>query len=107
MEVEKNPTSTLKIGGFSEKKIFFKFAETSLIIRLKKVNLPHLAVFRRSLSIGKKSNFNFQNRGEFVKKMFRKCVETSVIISLDKGNLPRLAILGKNQTSLVQNQIYI
>ena len=32
---EKNPTSSFKIGGFCEQKMFFKLAEISLIIGLK------------------------------------------------------------------------
>ena len=57
--------------------------------------------------IGKKSNFNFQNRGYFLKKIFRKCVETSVINSLSRYNLPYFVIkfqkyfeVEKNPTSI-------
>ena len=39
---------------------------------------------RKNFFIGKKSNFNLQNRGYFVKKkIFRKFLETSVIGSLE------------------------
>ena len=57
----------LKIGGIFGKKKFFKSFETSVIISLKKDNLPYLAVFRKKNSIGKHSNFKFQNRGYFEK----------------------------------------
>ena len=54
--------------GYFWKKKFFKSFETSVIISLKKDNLPYLAVFRKKNSIGKYSNFKFQNRGYFEKK---------------------------------------
>ena len=56
-----------KIGGFGDKKMFRKSFETSLIISLKKDNLPYLAVFRKKNYIGKYSNFKFQNRWDFEK----------------------------------------
>ena len=49
-------------------KIFLKFAKISLIISSEKEKFAVLAVFRKTFSIGQKSNFNFQNRGYFVKK---------------------------------------
>ena len=52
----------------NEKKMFFKLAEILLIISSEKEKFLVLAVFRKTFSIGKKSNFNFQNRGYFVKK---------------------------------------
>ena len=60
--LEKNPTSSFKIGGIFGKKMFRKSFETSLIISLKKDNLPYLAVLGKTFLIGKYSNFNFQNR---------------------------------------------
>ena len=51
-----------------EQKMFFKLAEILLIISSEKEKFLVLAVFRKTFSIGKKSNFNFQNRGYFVKK---------------------------------------
>ena len=53
--------------GYFWKKNFFKSFETSVIISLKKDNLPYLAVFRKKNSIGKYSNFKFQNWGYFEK----------------------------------------
>ena len=64
-QVEKNPTSTFKIGGFGDTKMFRKSFETSLIISLKKDNLPILAVLRKKISTGKYSNFKFQKSGNF------------------------------------------
>ena len=52
----------------NEKKMFFKLAEILLIISSEKEKFLVLAIFRKTFSIGKKSNFNFQNRGYFVKK---------------------------------------
>ena len=46
-----------------DQKMFFKLAEIFLIISSEKENFLVLAVFRKTFSIGKKSNFNFQNRG--------------------------------------------
>ena len=66
--LEKNPTSSFKIGGFGEQKMFRNSFETSLIISLKKDNFRILAVLRKTFSIGKKSNFKFQNRGFLVPK---------------------------------------
>ena len=54
-----------KIGGFGDKKMFRKSFETSLIISLKKDNLPYLAVLCKTFSIGKYSNFKFQKSGNF------------------------------------------
>ena len=51
-----------------DQKMFFKLAEILLIISFEKEKFLVLAVFRKTFSIGKKSNFNFQNRGYFVKK---------------------------------------
>ena len=51
-----------------EKKMFFKLAEILLILSSEKEKIFVLAVFWKTFSIGKKSNFNFQNRGYFVKK---------------------------------------
>jgi len=65
---EKNPTSSVKIRGFGGQKMFFKFAEILLIISSEKEKFLVLAVFRKTFSIGKKSNFNFQNRGYFLEK---------------------------------------
>merc|ERR1712208_126684 len=65
---KKNPTSSFKIGGFCSHKMFFKLAEILLIISSEKEKFLVLPVFRTTFSIGKKSNFNFQNRGYFVKK---------------------------------------
>ena len=42
--------------------MFRKSFETSLIISLKKDNMPYLAVFRKTFLIGKYSNFNFQKK---------------------------------------------
>ena len=52
----------------SEKKMFRKFLETSLIISSDIINFPKIAVKRKKICIGKYSNFNFQNRGYFVRK---------------------------------------
>ena len=43
-EVEKNPTSSVKIGGFGGQKRFSDFAETSLIIRSDIEKFANLAV---------------------------------------------------------------
>ena len=98
--------------GYFWKKKFFKSFETSVIISLKKDNLPYLAVFRKKNSIGKYSNFKFQNWGYFekmsqnpygqqalfyMKKKFSNLSETSLIISLKKDNLPILAVLQKKK----------
>ena len=100
--------------GYFWKKKFFKSFETSVIISLKKDNLPYLAVFRKKNSIGKYSNFKFQNRGYFekmsqnpygqqalfyMKKKFSNLSETSLIISLKKDNLPILAVLQKKNST--------
>ena len=50
------------MGGFRGQKMFFKLAEISLIISSKVENFLVLAVLRKTFSIGKKSNFKFQNR---------------------------------------------
>ena len=71
--------------------MFFKFPEILLIISSEKEKFLVLAVFRKTFFIGKKSNFNFQNRGYFVKKIFRKCVQTSVINSFGRDNSPYFA----------------
>ena len=65
---EKNPTSSVKIRGFGGQKMFFKFAEILLIISSEKEKFLVLAVFRKTFSIGKKSDFKFQNRGILWKK---------------------------------------
>ena len=57
---EKNPTSSVKIGGFCRQKMFRKFFETSLILSLEKENLLILAVLRKTFFLGKNYNFNFQ-----------------------------------------------
>ena len=66
--LEKNPTSSSKIGGFGGKKMFRKSFETSLIISSEIIKFARKIVLCKSFSIGKKSNFNFQNRGYFEKK---------------------------------------
>ena len=61
---------------------------------------------------GKKSNFNFQNRGYFRKKIIRKSFETSVIISLKNEKFPILGVLcktffiGKKSNFNFQNRGY-
>ena len=50
-----------------------------------KKKLPFFENFSKKFSIGKKSDFNFQNRGYFVKKLFRKFLETSFIGSLENA----------------------
>ena len=47
----------------TDQKMFFKLAEILLIISFEKEKFLVLAVFRKTFSIEKKSNFNFQNRG--------------------------------------------
>ena len=80
--MEKNPTSSFKIGGilgknqnphrqqalFYAKKIFAHFAETSLIISSEIIKFARKIVLCKTFLIGKYSNFNFQNRGYFRKK---------------------------------------
>ena len=88
---EKNPTSTFKIGGFSEKKMLFKFAETSLIIRLKKVNLPYLAVLRKSFPIGKKSNFQLAKQKKVSKAKQSKVIKASKQSKLKQKKQPNQA----------------
>ena len=68
-----------------KKFLWFLWKFTEMKFRWKK-----FAVFWKILKnlffCGKKSNFNFQNRGYFGKKMFRKFLESSVIISLKRGD---------------------
>ena len=51
-----------------EKKMFRKSFETSLIISSEIIKFARKIVLCKSFSIGKKSNFNFQNRRYFEKK---------------------------------------
>ena len=52
----------------NEKKMIHKFIETSFIISSEIKKFPILAVLRKTVLIGKYSNFNFQNRGCSIKK---------------------------------------
>ena len=67
--MEKNPTSSFKIGGILGEKIFSKHLETSVIISLQKVDSGYVGKkFQKIFLSGRKSNFKFQNRGYFGKK---------------------------------------
>ena len=77
-----------KSGGFWEWKRFRRSLETWIIISWLWDNFPNLAVLRITFFIGKYSNFNFQNRGDFVKKNVPKIYYTSIKISLNTDNLP-------------------
>jgi len=105
--VDKNPTSSFKIGGILAKKIFRKFLETTVINSYRET-IPDISAknFKNFLS-GQKSNFKFQYWGYFgEKKYFAKYLETSVINSWLRGHswyfikkFLKLFYVDKNPTS--------
>ena len=63
--MEKNPTSTFKIGGILRKKMFRKFVETSVIISLEKDNSPYIEKNFKNFFNWKKIHLQFSKVGVF------------------------------------------
>ena len=60
--MEKNPTSSFKIGGILGEKIFRKHLETSVIISLQEGDSRYVGkIFQKKKLSGQKSNFKLEN----------------------------------------------
>ena len=85
--MDKNLTSSFKIGGILAKKIFLNFLETSVIISSWAVNSRYeVKKFKKLFLWEKNPTSIFKIGGILTKKIFRKFLETSVMISLERGD---------------------
>ena len=67
--MDKNPTSTFKIGGIWQKKIFRKFLETSVMISLERGDSRYLGKkYQKLFKVDKNPTLTFKIGGILAKK---------------------------------------